>query len=76
MLPQSTDEVVAIRNASRFYGRGNATIVLDDLACSEDDSNLLNCSSGGPQMHTCDRTEVAGVKCGGNCILHSFMYVY
>ncbi len=59
------DNVVAVRKATGKYGAGNATIILDDLSCSEGKQDLLECEQGGPQLHTCDSSELAGVKCGG-----------
>ena len=60
-----SDAVVPVRNATSQYGEGNGTILLDDLACKGNESNLLQCPTGGPKQHTCDHSEIAGVKCGG-----------
>ena len=59
-----------VRNASSQYGGGIGTIILlDDLACKGNESNLLECQTGGPRQHICDRSEVAGVICGGMHVL-------
>lgn len=54
-----------VKNASSLYGESNGTILLDDLTCSGNESNLFQCPTGGPQLYTCDSSEIAGVKCGG-----------
>ncbi|XP_064384592.1 deleted in malignant brain tumors 1 protein-like isoform X4 [Halichondria panicea] len=64
----SIHEVVAVKEAAGQYGAGNATIILDDLSCSGEERNLLQCELGGPRLHTCDISEVAGVQCGVTCI--------
>ncbi len=72
--------MVAVKEAAGQYGAGNATIILDDLSCSGEERNLLQCELGGPRLHTCDISEVAGVQCGGdalyNCTCYCMYSVY
>ncbi|XP_071954286.1 scavenger receptor cysteine-rich domain-containing protein DMBT1-like [Antedon mediterranea] len=48
------------------YGEGNAAspILLDNVACSGSESNILDCSSNGLNVHDCSHKEDAGVVCG------------
>ncbi len=43
-------------------------IFLDQLACSESDSNLLECSRGGHilGLSSCDHSQDVWVECTGN----------
>ena len=49
---------------SRF-GRGTGEILLDDVACTESDNELVECSHIGIGMHNCNHGEDAGVVCNG-----------
>ncbi|XP_071954285.1 scavenger receptor cysteine-rich domain superfamily protein-like [Antedon mediterranea] len=50
---------------SAAYGEGNAAspILLDNVACSGSESNILDCSSRGLNVHDCGHSEDAGVIC-------------
>ncbi len=59
----------AIMRASMRYGKGNGSILLDDLMCNGDEvSLLLECLHKGIWENDCasDHSEDAGVICGGN----------
>ena len=49
---------------SRF-GRGTGEILLDDVACTASDDELVKCSHSGIGMHNCNHGEDAGVVCDG-----------
>ena len=57
-------DVVAVRT-SALFGEGNGTILLDDVNCCGDESNLLQCSHSGIGQHDCSVSETAGVICEG-----------
>ena len=45
------------------YGQGSGEILLDDLACDGDESNLEECSHPGMGNQNCYHSQDAGVKC-------------
>ena len=45
------------------YGESSGSILLDDLACEGDESNLEDCDHGRWGEHNCSHSEDAGVKC-------------
>lgn len=47
------------------YGSGTVPFLLDNVVCSGNESNLLQCVHGGLTVHDCDISEAAGVICGG-----------
>ncbi|KAJ8343059.1 hypothetical protein SKAU_G00329870 [Synaphobranchus kaupii] len=46
-----------------FFGRGNGTILLDNLKCSGLEASLQECSHIPWNVHNCDHSEDAGVTC-------------
>ncbi|XP_035290946.1 scavenger receptor cysteine-rich domain-containing group B protein [Anguilla anguilla] len=46
-----------------FFGRGNGTILLDNLKCSGLETSLQECSHIPWNVHNCDHSEDAGVTC-------------
>ena len=51
------------RNAS--YGEGNGDILLDDVVCSGNEENLLECVHNPLFTTNCIHSEDAGVNCLG-----------
>ncbi|XP_036417696.1 deleted in malignant brain tumors 1 protein-like, partial [Colossoma macropomum] len=50
---------------SAHFGQGSGQIVLDNVACSGNESSLFNCSHGGFYKHNCNHGKDAGVICSG-----------
>ena len=50
--------------SSAFFGQGNGTILLDDVACSGTEAKLTTCSYD-PSTVDCSHGEDAGVRCDG-----------
>ena len=48
-----------------WFGAGTGPIYLDDVACTLNVSQLLECSSRPILAHNCDHHDDAGVKCEG-----------
>ena len=51
----------AIRSA--LFGPGEGPILLDDVLCEGDEERLDSCGNRGYEVHNCDHTEDAGVRC-------------
>lgn len=49
-----------------FFGQGNGTIAIENVACSGFELQLLACSSSAIFGTTCTHAEDAGVICEGN----------
>ena len=45
------------------FGEGNGTILLDEVACTADQSNIFECRHNGFESHDCSHNEDAGVRC-------------
>lgn len=45
------------------FGAGNGSILLDDLACLGNETDLLSCTHGGLYQNNCGSNEHAGVIC-------------
>ena len=52
------------------YGSGNGTITLDNVICSGEEENLLQCAHNEIFINNCDHTEDAAVVCGGKSLKH------
>ncbi|XP_030852008.1 deleted in malignant brain tumors 1 protein isoform X3 [Strongylocentrotus purpuratus] len=51
---------------SASYGSGSGSILLDNLACTGAESNLLHCPHSGVGSHNCGHSEDAGVVCSSD----------
>nr|F7J220.1 RecName: Full=Scavenger receptor cysteine-rich domain superfamily protein; Short=ApSRCR1; Flags: Precursor [Patiria pectinifera]BAK39578.1 scavenger receptor cysteine-rich domain superfamily protein [Patiria pectinifera] len=47
------------------FGQGTGVIILDDLACTGDETRIGDCPHRGWEQHNCAHTEDAGVVCNG-----------
>ena len=45
------------------FGQGNGTILLDEVSCAANQSNIFNCDHNGFKYHDCRHNEDAGVRC-------------
>ena len=43
----------------------NTSILLDNVVCSGEETNVLDCDHNGIGVVTCDRSHEAGVQCEG-----------
>ena len=48
-----------------LFGNGSGDVLLDNVVCSGDEENLLDCSHNPIREHNCDHMEDAGVRCEG-----------
>ena len=48
-----------------YYGEGIGRILLDEVNCKGDESNILDCAHSGRSEHDCSHEEDAGVECDG-----------
>ena len=59
------DYTDAVARDNAFYGQGSGAINLDDVACTGDESRLIDCPF--PPIHNCGHSEDAGVDCSTVC---------
>ena len=52
----------ACRQGAHF-GRGSGLILLDDVSCTGDESNINQCSHSLPGIHDCSHAQDAKVTC-------------
>ena len=48
------------------FGQGIGIVFLDDVECTGQEMNILNCSHAGIGINNCFHFEDAGVRCQGN----------
>ena len=46
-----------------MFGEGTGPIVLDDVACTGDEQQLIDCGHDGLGQHNCGHDEDVGVRC-------------
>ena len=56
-------EAIEVKFAA-YYGEGIGRILLDEVNCKGDESNILDCAHSGRNEHDCSHEEDAGVECG------------
>ena len=56
----------AIARITAFFGQGTDPILLDDVACTGTESQLINCAYTA--IDNCGHAEDAGVTCQGNFV--------
>jgi len=63
-------DAVAISEQDNIFSPGNGAIFLDNVACTESETNLANCPHNGVGIHNCVHSEDAGVICpqGSYCM--------
>ena len=56
-------DATAYSNA--YFGQGNGSIVLDDVACVGNETRLTDCRYTA--IHNCGHNEDAGISCKAEC---------
>ena len=68
MLHGEDDAQLLVPLKNSYYGEGTGMILLDDVICTGNEDDLLQCSrrSSSPLFSSnCNHSEDAGVKCEG-----------
>ena len=68
-------DAVPIRRAVEIFGSGLGRIILDNVVCTENASNLFECEHNGVFEHNCDHSEDAGVRCEGILLMHTHLNI-
>ena len=59
--------VGAIARSYSYFGRGNGTVLLNELQCNGEETNVVNCTHPGIAVvySSCNHGTDAGVECPG-----------
>lgn len=60
---------------SAHFGAGDGRIVLDEVRCVGNESELLNCRAAEKGVHNCAPTEDAGIYCPCECAYNIYIAV-
>ena len=60
-LGYQTEGAIAFGRAT--FGQGTGSIILDNLNCNGNESNIFDCPHNGETIHNCGHDEDAGVFC-------------
>ncbi|XP_041478594.1 uncharacterized protein LOC121426374 [Lytechinus variegatus] len=55
-----------IARGNAHFGQGSGDILLSEVSCVGNETNLLDCSNGGIGVHDCSHSEDAGVVCSSD----------
>jgi len=60
--------------ANAYFGEGNGSIFLDNVQCSPNNTDILQCHSNPIGSHNCTQSNDAGVRCEGK--QHKLICIY
>ena len=61
--------------SNAYFGQGNGSVVLDDVACVGNESRLVDCQYTA--NNNCTHTEDAGISCKAECkCMHDYIIYY
>ena len=58
------------------FGQGSGKILLDNVECTGEESQLINCQANPIGVHNCGHGEDAGVRCLGINYVYVYFYNY
>ena len=69
------DAVAALKSA--HYGEGTIPILLSNVSCTGDESNLIACGNNGIGIHNCQHLKDSAVECWGMLYyMHKIKYLF
>ena len=77
IFPYSVNLIVstgAIARSRAYFGQGTGAILLDQVACTGNETRLVNCRSNPLGIHDCSHSEDAGVTCRRMYMQYTNMY--
>ena len=61
---------LSLTGSAAYFGPGTGTILLDEVNCTANQSNIFNCHHAGFENHDCSHIEDAGVICSNSSSKH------